>query len=123
MIRNIFFAVTLFLTACSPSFDAGEYGKLVDATATINPSICADTKELRAGITKFRSQIDWLSLYEGGMPGGSYTSKMLAGVSDEAERFDKLAAGTVSVTYCQIKIEGMRHTMRLILNSEARKPK
>jgi len=128
-----FFAIIgiLFLSSCAAKFDGGEYSKIVDATALINPNICNDTKSIQTNIDSFLSKMDWLILYESGLPGNTDTVKLLKGIQDDANRFSEqlqvienataVAPSKPPTTYCKLKVDGMRHTLSIILRAEGTK--
>jgi hypothetical protein len=116
---------TLLLSGCAvQKFDGGMYTKIVQATVTLSPNDCIDLKNLKAKIKDFNNQLDYINIYESGLPNNSNTIAMMGGVVDEAVRFQNVVSTseTVSWTYCDNKIEGIRHTLGIVLKAEAGKP-
>ena len=114
----------LLLSGCAvQKLDMGEYGKIVTAITSISINDCINETDLKSKLTNFSSQMEYLSLYEGGLPNNTDTAKMLNGVRDETTRFQNIitTSNSVSVVYCKYKIEGMRHTLSLVLEAEGRK--
>jgi hypothetical protein len=118
LILFLIIILILSLSGCVSKFDNAAYIRLVDATALLSPDVCSDPKKVLHTITDFRSKIDWLVLYEGGLPNNTLTNRMLAGVAQTGASFDVDG----SPLYCQLKMQAMRHTLREILNAESRKP-
>lgn len=116
----------LLLSGCAvQKFDSGEYGRIATAAATLSPKICSDTKTLKSNLDSFSDQLDYLDLYEGGMPDNNDTIKMLIGVDDETVRFQNIVNNSPSVSwkYCNDKVTGIRHTLTLVLRAEGSKAK
>jgi hypothetical protein len=124
--RSFFFTllVIVFLSGCAvQKYDSDEYKKIVTATVTLSPKICSDNKTLKTNLNNFADQLDYIALYESGLSNNGGTNTMLAGVQDETVRFQNIVNNTPSVSwsYCDSKIAGVRHTLNLIIKAEGSK--
>jgi hypothetical protein len=113
----------LLITGCVNKFDTVGYGKMADAASYMTPDICAlNNKDIEAAVIKFRTQLDWLYYYEHGFVNNHLTVNMIDGLRNEATRFNTLVlTSKISNTYCLEKVDSMRHTLSLIIDTEGRK--
>lgn len=125
--RILLLSLIILLSGCAAHYDAGEYGKVVDAAAVLNDDLCTgDQKKLVDAVDSFRNKIYWLSLYTYGVPSNQDSNKILNGISDEAERFATQISfkGWVLANeqfYCKAKIDGIEHGMKILIKAEGNK--
>jgi len=118
------FLFLLLLSGCTvQNFDKDEYSKLVTATVSLSINDCLDENTLKQKISNFSSQIEYLLVYESGLPNNQDTKTMLNGVRDETTRFNNMLITdkTMSVLYCKDKIESIRHTLSIVVQAEGHK--